>query len=70
MVLHLIGKVVHVDDRSFNASLRQSIQHMVDERPAGNFHQWFRERIREWTHTRAKPCGENHGAARNDFYLW
>ncbi len=34
MAFDLVGQIMHVDDRAFDARRRETIQHMIDQRPA------------------------------------
>ena len=67
MLDKLFGEVMHVDDGFFDARLREPIEHMVDERFAGDLHQRLRHRVGQRAHPRAESGGQHHGAARRDF---
>jgi hypothetical protein len=53
MSLQLFGEVMHVDDRLLDPSVSEPIEHVIDERLAGNLDERFGRRIGQGPHTRA-----------------
>jgi len=64
MLLDLVGKVVHVDHRALDPGLRQTIEHVIDQRLAGDLHQRLGDLAIEGTHAGAEAGGQHHGARR------
>ena len=63
MALHLLGEVMDIDHRAFDAASGQPVEHMIDERLAGDFDQRFGPRGGERLHARADTGGQHHGMA-------
>ncbi len=61
MRFDLARQIVHIDDRRLDASHRESIEHMVDQRLARDRDQWLWHTIRQGPHPSAQPRGEDHG---------
>ena len=53
MSLQLFGEVMHVDDRLLDPSVSEPIEHVIDERLAGNLDERFGRRIGQGPHARA-----------------
>ena len=49
----LVGQVMHVDDRLGDAGLGELVQHVVEQRAAGNGNQRLRHMLRQRTHAQA-----------------
>ena len=66
MPLDLLGEVMHVDHRALDAGLGQPVEHMIDQRLAGDLDQRLRHRVGERPHARAEAGGQHHGGLRRD----
>ena len=63
MPFDLVGEVMHVDHGALDAGLGQPVEHVVDQRLAGDLHQRLRHRVGDRPHALAEAGGEHHGAA-------
>ena len=48
---------------SVDACIAEPVEHMIEQRLAGDLHQRLRQRVGERAHARAEARGEHHGAA-------
>ena len=60
MILDLVRHVVHVDDGGFDARVGKAIEHVIDQRLAGDLDQRLRQRVGQRAHARPEPGGEHH----------
>ncbi len=60
MPLQCIGQMMDVDHGAVDAGLRQAIEHVVDQRLAGNRHQRLWQRVGERAHAQAQSGSEHH----------
>ena len=63
MPLDLVGEVMHVDHRPFDAGFGEAVEHVVDQRLAADRHQGFRHRAVVRPHAGAEARRQHHGAA-------
>ena len=59
---NLPAPIAEIDDQLHEAGLREPFDRVHDERPAGDFEQRFRDRVRERPHALAAPGREDHGS--------
>jgi hypothetical protein len=64
MPFDLVGEVMHIDHRAFDAGVRQPVKHMVEQGFARDPHQRLRHCVGERAHAVAEAGGQNHGIAR------
>src|SRR5262249_55241418 len=60
MRFDLICKVMHVHHGTVDARLRDPVEHMIEERPAGESHERLRNEIGQRPHARALARGQHH----------
>ena len=65
MRFDLVGEVMHIDDGGGDAGMRQLVEHVVDQRLAGDRDQRLRHVVRQRTHARAEAGGHHHGVTRS-----
>ena len=63
VALDLLGEVMHIDHRALDARLGQPVEHVIDQRLAGDLDQRLRHLVGERAHARAEAGGEHHGVA-------
>ena len=63
MPLDLLGQMMDVDHRALDAGLGEPVEHVVDQRLAGDRHQRLRHAIGERAHAQAEAGGEHHGGS-------
>ena len=61
----LVGHVVHVHDRGGDVRVGEAVEHVVDQRLAGDLDQRFRQAVGDRAHPRAEARGEDHGGFRH-----
>ena len=61
----LIGQIMHIDDGLGDTGGSQLVQHMIEQRLAGNLHQRLRHGVGQRPHAQTKTSGEDHGFGRN-----
>ncbi len=59
-----VGQVMHIDDRGSDARQRETVEHVVDERPACERHEGLRHGQGQGTHALAEPRGQHHRRLR------
>ena len=64
VLLDLVRQVMHVHDRALDSGVGQPVQHVVDQRLAGDRHQRLGNLAIVRAHPGAEPGGQNHGEAR------
>ncbi len=57
----LIGQIVHIDDSVARACVAELVEHMVEQRAAGDADQRLWHPVRQGPHAHAKTGGEDHG---------
>ena len=60
MLFDLVRHVVHVDDGGLDAGVGEPVEHVVDQRLAGDLDQRLRQRVGERAHARPRPGGKHH----------
>jgi len=64
MPFDLVGEVMDVHHRAFDAGVRQPVEGVVDQRLAADGHEGLGDLAVERTHARAESGRQHHGAAR------
>jgi hypothetical protein len=54
---------MHIDHGLTDTGRGELVQHVVEQRLAGNAHQRLRHVVGQWAHAQAKTGGEDHGFA-------
>ena len=57
----LVGQIMHVDDGLADAGVGELVEHMVEQRLAGDAHQRLRHLVGQRPHAQAETGGEDHG---------
>ena len=57
----LVGQIVHVDDGLADAGIAELVEHMIEQRAAGDAHQRLRHLVGQRPHAQAETGGEDHG---------
>ena len=62
--LELIGQIMHIDDGGLDAGHSQPVEHMIEQSPSRERHQWLRHAESERTHPLALAGCQHHRRSR------
>jgi hypothetical protein len=70
MLNDLVGQVMHIHDGLADASARELVQHVVEQRLTGDADQRLRHMVGQGAHAHTETGGKNHGfGGRNGHFL-
>ena len=69
MLDDLVGQIMHVDHGFADAGAGELVQHVIEQRLAGDAHQRLRHVVGQRAHAQAETGGEDHGFGGRNGHL-